>query len=339
MIPKVLVLTGFLGAGKTTLLNRMIAARALGDGGGTLGAGGRLALIVNELGEIGIDGALLPSEMTRQVELPGGCICCALNEDLDRTVLELLDGAPDVATIVIETTGVAEPLPIAWALGREPLASRVRLTAVVTLVDPLHFPGQRSLSPSVDSQVAYADVVVLTKTDLATPAQVAAARALVAELAPRAPVIAGGPEEIVGWLAGALADPELPRPSGSAQDRPREGLIVAPLRGHGIDSVWVPTDGLVDLEELGDALAELPPDYVRVKGIVWAVDGRDGVTEPHWAAVHRVGLRVSSERLAPSGVEGPGPRCLVALGPGVQREPLAACVRRAMLSSESETAP
>jgi G3E family GTPase len=316
MIPRVLVLTGFLGAGKTTLLNRMIAARALGDPAGTLGAGGRLALIVNELGEIGIDGALLPSEMTRQVELPG----------LDRTVLDLLDGAPDIATIVIETTGVAEPLPIAWALGREPLASRVRLTAVVTLVDPLCFPSQRSLSPAVESQVAYADVVVLTKTDVATPEQVAATRTLVAQLAPRAPVLTGGPEEIVGWLAGALADPELPRR--------RDGLVIAPLRSHGIDSVWVPADGLVDLEELGDALAELPPDYVRVKGIVWAVDGREGPTEPHWAAVHRVGLRVSSERL-----DRPGPRCLVALGPGVQREPLAACVQRAMLSSESETAP
>lgn len=313
---EVIVLTGFLGSGKTTLLNRMIAARALGD---SLGVDGKLALIVNELGEVGIDGALLPADLTRQVELPGGCICCVLNEDLDRTILELLEASPEVATIVIETTGVAEPLPIAWTFLREPLVSRLRLTAVVTLVDATGFVAQRSLSPAVDAQVAYADVVVLTKTDLAGPAEIGKTREAVATLAPRAPVISGTPDEIVGWLAEALEDPEV------VEGKPE----LAQHRGHGIDSVWVPVDGRVDLEELSDALAELPPAYVRVKGIVAVADG--------WAVIHRVGLRVSSEPLARAPADRRGR--IVALGPGVAREPLAACVERAVVSSSSETAP
>jgi G3E family GTPase len=315
---EVIVLTGFLGSGKTTLLNRMIAARALGD---SLGVAGKLALVVNELGEVGVDGALLPADLTRQVELPGGCICCVLNEDLDRTIVGLLDGSPEIATIVIETTGVAEPLPIAWTFLREPLASRARLTAVVTLVDATGFVAQRSLSPAVDAQVAYADVVVLTKTDLASAAEIGKARDAVAQLAPRAPVIAGTPEEIVRWLAEALADPE-PVPG-------KPEIARAPGHGHGIDSVWVPVDAPVDLEELGDALAELPATFVRVKGIVPVEGG--------WAVVHRVGLRVSSEPLERAPADRRGR--IVALGPGVAREPLAGCVERAVVSSPSEHAP
>jgi hypothetical protein len=91
--------------------------------------------------------------------------------------------------------------------------------------------------------------------------------------------------------------------------------------------VWVPIPELIDLEELLDALEALPPAYIRVKGIAHVIDGRTGHQRPHWAAFHRVGLRVSSEPL-----DRPGPRAVVALGPGVQREPLAACVERAVIS-------
>jgi G3E family GTPase len=315
---EVILVTGFLGSGKTTLLNRMIAARALGD---DLGRPGKLALIVNELGEVGIDGELLPADLTRQIELPGGCICCVLNEDLDRTILGLLESSPEIATIVIETTGVAEPLPIAWTFLREPLSTWVRLAAVVTLVDTTGFVAARSLSPAVDAQVAYADVVVLSKTDLASPEQIAATREAVAALAPRAPVVTGTPEEIVDWLADAIADPEV------VEGKPEIGHGHG--HGHGIDSVWVPVDSEVDLEELGDALAELPAAYVRVKGIV-PVDGG-------WAVVHRVGLRVSSEPLARAPADRQGR--IVALGPGVARGPLAGCVERAVVSSTAETAP
>jgi len=330
----VVLLTGFLGSGKTTLLNRMIAARAFGPDDVKVGGAGRLALVVNELGEVGIDGALLPSEMTRQVELPGGCICCVMNDDLDRTIVDLLASAPDVGTVVIETTGVAEPLPIAWAIEREPLASRVRLTAVLTLVDVLHFADQRPLSPAVDAQVAYADVVVLTKTDLASRDQVGEVRRLVAEIAPKAPVVQGTPEEVVAWLAGALEDPELRDGGGDVHVHVHDhvhnhvhgqaGGTGGSGRAHGVESVWVEANSRLDLEELCDALAELPREYVRIKGIVDTAEG--------WYVIHRVGLRVSSEPLARPEARPHGR--IVALGPGVQRAPLAGCVERAVLFSQ-----
>jgi G3E family GTPase len=209
-------------------------------------------------------------------------------------------------------------LPIAWTLGREPLASRVRLTAVVTLVDVLHFEEQRGLSPAVEAQVAYADVVVLTKTDLAEAAQVERVRRLVAEIAPKAPVIQGTPEEVVAWLAGALEDPELRihRENNHVHDHDHE-------RHHGVDSVWMEVEQKVDLEELEDGLAELGKEYVRIKGIVETPEG--------WWVVHRVGLRVSSEPLQRPEAQPRGR--IVALGPGVERAPLAGCVERAVLLS------
>ena len=144
MIPLVIV-TGFLGAGKTTLINRLLARRA------ARGATGKLGLIVNELGEVGIDGDLLGGQRTRQIELPGGCVCCVLGDELDQTLLELIAQNPGLEAIVLETTGVAEPLPIAWAVAREPVAQQVRLAAVVTLVDATHFLASRAVSASVET--------------------------------------------------------------------------------------------------------------------------------------------------------------------------------------------
>lgn len=326
------VLTGFLGAGKTTLLNRAIAQRAAEGGGG---GGGRLGIIVNELGAIGVDGALLPAGAARQVELPGGCVCCVLNEDLDRTVLEMLDGAPDIDTLVIETTGVAEPLPIVWALEEPPLGDRLRVAAVVTVVDPLSFAGARAASTTAEIQVEHADVVLLSKTDVADPAAVAATRAAIAALAPAAPCVEGTVDERAAWLLALLRDPEERRrppdaPADHDHDHAHAHTAHAPIHAHGIDAVGFAVEQLLDLEELEDALGELGQEFVRVKGIVRAVDPRQGArVEPAWIAVHRVGTRVSSEPVA---APRDGGR-LVALGPGVTEAPLRAGIARAVVSS------
>lgn len=249
----ILLLTGFLGSGKTTLLNRLMQARPESRG--------KLAIVVNEFGEVGIDGDLLPSDMTRQVELPGGCICCVLNEDLDKTLIELLDSTPDIEHIVIETTGVAEPLPIAWSIDREPLCERVRLAAVVTVVDALEFISSRSLSVAVDAQVEYADILIISKTDLIeSPAEVSASgqppsgqpasdnrpslgplHAALETLNPDALRITGTPQEIVTEVWRTVADPTMPEPgalsdtaraSGSNHSQPGGDHAGSTIRGH-----------------------------------------------------------------------------------------------------------
>ncbi|HVV85357.1 MAG TPA: GTP-binding protein [Kofleriaceae bacterium] len=329
-----IVLTGFLGAGKTTLVNRLIAARAARGAAGADAGGGKLAIIVNELGAVGVDGDLLPRGSARQVELPGGCVCCVLAGDLERTVEEMLAANPDVDTLVLETTGVAEPLPIVWTLEREPLAARLRVAAVVTLVDPSSFAAARRTSTAAEIQVEGADVILLSKADVTAEAEREAARAEVERLAPGRPVLEGSAAEQVGWLLEVLEDPE--RESGHAHGHEHEHAhehgddcdddahAHAPgiTGAHGVTAVAVPAPETVDLEQLEDELAALPAGYFRIKGIVHAFDPRRGERAPGWAVVHRVGARVSSEEVAPPSE----PARLVALGVDVEASALAAAL-------------
>jgi G3E family GTPase len=313
----VVVLTGFLGSGKTTLLNRMLNRSAPDSG--------KLALIVNELGAVGIDGDLLPDGLAQQVEIPGGCICCQLDEDLEKTINQLLDSQPDLGTIVIETTGIAEPIPISWTLEREPLGKRVRLAAIVTVVDALEHERHRPLSPSVDAQVEDADILVVSKLDLLgadePPAELIE---YLRQKNSHAPVVFGDPDKVVDSLWQSLGDPT---PSRRAQPSTAHHHPAA----NAFDSVVIEIENILDFEELTEQLEHLPPSFVRIKGVALMIDGSTGSTEPQMIAFHRVGARVSAEPVGRN-VQAR----VVALGPGITAAPLAACINAAVVPSDGE---
>lgn len=152
----VTVLTGFLGAGKTTLLNRILH-----------GSHGRYAVIVNEFGEIGIDGEIVLSAKDEVLMLSNGCLCCKVRGDLLSTLKMLLARAEEFDGIVIETTGLADPAPVAQSFYMDPaMSAHIRLDAIVTVADARHLPACLADYPEAALQIAAANIVVLNKTDL-----------------------------------------------------------------------------------------------------------------------------------------------------------------------------
>jgi len=178
----VTVLTGFLGAGKTTLLNRLLRRPELA---GT-------AVLINEFGAIGLDHLLVETLDEDTVLLNAGCLCCTVRGDLARALrrLEPRIAAGGLRRVMIETTGLADPAPILHTLmGEAALAVRYRLDGVVTVVDAVNAGSQLDAQPEAVRQVAVADRLVLSKTDLAGPAAVAALTARLRRLNPAAPLL------------------------------------------------------------------------------------------------------------------------------------------------------
>ena len=153
----VTVLTGFLGAGKTTLLNRILTERH----------GKRYAVIVNEFGEEGIDNDLVVDADEEVFEMNNGCICCTVRGDLIRILSGLMKRGDQFDAIVVETTGLADPAPVAQTFFvDQDVADRTRLDAIVTVADAVHLDAQLGEHHEAEEQVAFADVVLLNKTDL-----------------------------------------------------------------------------------------------------------------------------------------------------------------------------
>src|SRR5215468_9437630 len=156
----VIILTGFLGSGKTTLLNRILTAEH----------GRRVAVVVNEFGAVGIDHHLLLSSNQEVVQMNNGCVCCTVRGDLVRSFFQLMEHREKFDTVVIETTGLAEPAPVAQSLyADERIRSEFTLEGVVTIVDAKHISGQLEESAEACEQIAFADLILLNKTDLSTP--------------------------------------------------------------------------------------------------------------------------------------------------------------------------
>ena len=173
----VTVLTGYLGAGKTTLLNRILSENH----------GRRYAVIVNEFGEIGIDNDLIVESDEEIYEMNNGCVCCTVRGDLIRTVEGLMRRPGRFDAILVETTGLADPAPVAQTFFMDDdVRAKTRLDAVVALVDAKHLPLRLKDSKEAEDQIAFADVIVLNKTDLVSPEELAKVEGLVRAINPTA---------------------------------------------------------------------------------------------------------------------------------------------------------
>lgn len=152
----VTIITGFLGSGKTTLLNHILTNQQ----------GIKTAVLVNEFGEIGIDNELIISTDQDMVELNNGCICCTINNDLVEAIYKVLERQDSIDYLVVETTGLADPLPVALTFLGTELRDLTRLDSIVTVVDCENFSLDLFNSEAAYSQITYGDVILLNKVDL-----------------------------------------------------------------------------------------------------------------------------------------------------------------------------
>ena len=270
--PSVTVLTGFLGAGKTTLVNHILSTDH----------GRRIAVIVNEMGEIGIDGDLIVSSEEEVIEMANGCVCCTLSvrNDLTDTIRKLLARPEPPDYVVIETSGVADPVPVTQALFVDELSDRIAVDGIVTMVDAEHvdahldaFGPDRPDSRVVD-QILCADRIVLNKTDLVGPDALRRTEARISRFNNTAPVIRScysrvDPDEILGIEAFGG--------SGASADGGFFEHTFVPSGDPGIEAITIEVDGELDEALLRDWLENLTEarsaDIYRMKGIL-AVAGR-----------------------------------------------------------------
>jgi G3E family GTPase len=173
----VTVLTGYLGAGKTTLLNRILSEPH----------GKKYAVIVNEFGEIGIDNELVVNADEEVFEMNNGCICCTVRGDLVRIIDGLMRRKGKFDAIIVETTGLADPAPVAQTFFMdEQLGAKTKLDAVITVADAKWLKDRLKDAPEAKNQIAFADVILLNKTDLVTPAELSEIEARIRGINPYA---------------------------------------------------------------------------------------------------------------------------------------------------------
>lgn len=256
----VTLLTGFLGSGKTTLLRRLLADPAFGD----------TAVIINELGEVGIDHLLVERLDDHMVLLKSGCVCCTVRGELAAAMRDLLSrrergAVPPFRRLVIESTGLADPFPVLSTLKADPvLRHHFRSAGVVTTVDAVN--GMLQLDRHIESvrQVAIADAIVLTKTDIAEAAVVARLVAQLGTLNPSAPLLSA---------AEASLDAAFLLQSGSAGGfKAIEEFTVETAAHRGISAFAIIVDEPLDWTAFGIWLTMLLNRHgeriLRVKGIL-----------------------------------------------------------------------
>jgi G3E family GTPase len=239
---------GFLGAGKTTLVNRLLS--------GTHGV--RVAVLVNDFGRINIDSALITSRTADTISLANGCACCTIAGDLTRTLLELAGRAAPPEAIVLEASGLADPLGIAQVALANPALRLDGILAVVDAEAAARTAADPDCAATFASQAAAADLVILNKVDLVDAGTLAAARALAGELAPGKPVIETSQAEVPAEIVLGIRSTRVLAPG------------LTPDVGHAsaFSSWGASTDALLDGKKLRVMLDALPAGVLRAKGVL-----------------------------------------------------------------------
>ncbi|QYO68116.1 CobW family GTP-binding protein [Leptolyngbya sp. 7M] len=265
----VTIITGFLGSGKTTLLNHILNNRH------EL----KIAVIVNEFGDIDIDSQLLVSVDENMVQLGNGCICCTINQSLVDTVYEMVDRHDSVDYIVVETTGIADPLPIMLSFISTELRDVTRLDSVLTVIDAESFTPSHYDSEAALNQLIFGDIILLNKTDLVSPQIVDGLEDYIRSIKPGARIISTQYGEVPLPLILDIGFNDASTYINSSQPthEHHDHRHSHHLENDGFVAVSFESESLpeqlrqcpFDLPKFQNFLHHLSPDVYRAKGIVW----------------------------------------------------------------------
>jgi G3E family GTPase len=269
-IPKrgmpVTIITGFLGSGKTTLLNHILHNEL----------GWKIAVLVNEFGDIDIDSQLLISAEEGMVQLSNGCICCTINEDLVEAIYSIMAREEKVDYLVIETTGIADPLPIIMTFVGSNLRDLTRLDSILTVVDAENFTPEHFESEAALNQIAYGDIILLNKTDLVSESQILGLEAYLNQVKTGARIIRTEKCQVSLPLILDIGLFTSPQPPQVEEHHPHHHDDCEEHHHHshhldndGFMSVSFQSDRPFSVVKFQAFLADLPPNVFRAKGLLW----------------------------------------------------------------------
>lgn len=268
------LLTGFLGAGKSTLINRIMKEHP----------GVRFGLIVNEFGDVKLESQIVEARDGDVVELSNGCMCCVVRTDLITTVKAFLDSSPEVEHLLVEASGLSDPLPIAQTFAADNLDGRIRFDSILSVVDVVNFARNMENFQVMVNQLKYADFIILTKDDLVTAKETDQVKKLVSALNPKAVMFSHQEKKLFslvldtkdldhGFLEDtkALSAVSLVKGKAAAPRSGAKGSLkqVHKVRHDKVETLFYTAQRPLDFTKIGKILDDLPPQVVRAKGFLY----------------------------------------------------------------------
>jgi G3E family GTPase len=257
----VTIITGFLGSGKTTLLNQILQNKD----------NLKIAVLVNEFGDINIDEQLLISVDSDMIELDNGCICCTINDGLVNAVYRVLEREEKIDYLVIETTGLADPFPILMTFLSTELKFLTRLDAVITVVDAAAFDAKHFDSDAALRQIRYGDMVILNKIDLATKEKITELEAFIKDIKPGFRILESEHGQVPLPLILDIGLTQLDNYQAEISEfRRNKSAFNNHLENDGFSFISFQSDRPFEIEKFEHFLSQqLPSNIFRAKGILW----------------------------------------------------------------------